>query len=63
MKLSKAFERKLKKDGVKEWKKWYKIFVWQYNFPDPITKQQREVIAHNLALQVVWEKQDIKQLK
>ena len=54
--LSKALQRGLKKEGVKEWRKWYKVFSIKENYSEEITKKQREAIAHNLALQVVWNK-------
>ena len=54
MKLSKKLEEKLKSEGLKNWKYWADIFVRDVNFPEGITKEQREVIAHNLALMVIW---------
>ena len=54
MKLSKKLELKLKNDGLRMWKHWADIFVQDNNFPSEITKEQREVIAHNLALMVIW---------
>lgn len=54
MKLSKKIEQKLKGEGLKMWKYWADIFVMDVNYPSEVTKEQREVIAHNLALQVIW---------
>ena len=54
MKLSKQLEKKLEKEGLKIWKYWADIFVDDCNFPFDTTKEQREIIAHNLALQVIW---------
>jgi hypothetical protein len=54
MKLSKKLEQKLKQEGLKTWKYWVNIFLLDINYPANITKEQREVIAHNLALQVIW---------
>lgn len=54
MKLSKKLEQKLKQEGIQKWKYWYDVFSMDVNYPVGINKEQREVIAHNLALQVIW---------
>lgn len=54
--LTKTLERKLKKEGVKEYKKWYKLFMIKNYNPFPMSKKDREILAHNFALLVVWNK-------
>lgn len=52
--LSKILQNKLKKEGLKMWKYWYDDFKTENYYPEETTKEQIEVIAHNLALAVVW---------
>ena len=54
--LTKKLEKSLKKEGVKEYKKWYKLFNNRLYCPLPISKKDREILAHNFALLVVWNK-------
>lgn len=54
MKLSKKMEAKIKNEGLRKWKFWADIFVQEFNFPPDISNEKREIIAHNLALQVIW---------
>ncbi len=40
------------------WKEYFSLFSGSFNFPDAwsdkSSKEQREVVAHNLACQAVW---------
>ena len=55
MKVKTIKEKLIKDSGYRVYKKYKTIFEQEYNFPPNTSKQHREVVAHNLALSVLWD--------
>ena len=55
MKVKTIKKHLIKNAGYKIYKKYKTMFNRDFNFPIQISKQNMEIIAHNMALIVLWD--------